>query len=529
MVESKKSTAAKKTVAKRTTVKKSVAQKKASPAKKTASSRPRAKKKVLVTGATGYIGGRLIPVLLDKGFHVRVLVRNPAKIRDRIWADKVEVVVGDAGDVRAVDEALHGISIAYYLLHSLSPDPSFELEEQKIATIFAGSAKKNKVSRIIYLGGLLDPNEEDLSPHLRSRGKVGEILHDSGVPTIEFRAAVIIGSGSASFEMLRYLAERLPAMTTPKWVRTRIQPIAVRDVLYYLVEAATIPGVVNRKFDIGGPDILTYEDMMRRYAKNAGLGKRLIIPVPVLSPGLSSHWVGLITPVPASIARPLVESLKHEVVCHEQDINNYIKEPQEGLISFDEACEKALTRIREANVKTSWVERTVPGAPSEPYPGDPQWTGGSLYIERQDRLIDAPVEKVWKILESIGGKNGWYSWKLAWRVRGGVDRLVGGVGLRRGRRNPDKLQVGDAVDFWRVEECKENSLLRLRAEMKVPGLAWLEFSLTPVTSEKTVLVQRALFHPIGLTGHAYWAAVKPFHLFVFRPMIKKIAQKAEQK
>jgi len=522
-------TAKKTSAARKRTVKKSVSPgKKATAAKTSPSSRrtPR-KKKVLVTGGTGYIGGRLIPQLLDEGFFVRVLVRDPSKIRDRVWAKDVEVVVGDAGDYRALDEALKGVSVAYYLLHSLSLDPSFEVEEQRIATVFADAAVKNKVSRIIYLGGLIDPNEEDLSPHLRSRGKVGEILRDSGVPTIEFRAAVIIGSGSASFEMLRYLAERLPAMTTPKWVRSRIQPIAVRDVLYYLVKAASLPGKVNRKFDIGGPDILTYEDMMRRYAKNAGLGKRLIVPVPVLSPGLSSHWVGLITPVPASIARPLVESLKHEVICHEHDISEYIPDPEEGLIGFDAACDKALTRIGEANVKTSWTETTVPGAPSEPYPGDPDWTGGSLYIERHDRLIEAPVEKVWNLVESIGGQNGWYSWNFAWRVRGGIDRLVGGVGLRRGRRNPNTLNVGDAVDFWRVEECIDNSLLRLRAEMKVPGLAWLEFSLTPVGEDKTVLVQRALFHPVGLSGHAYWAAIKPFHLFVFRPMLKKIALQAE--
>lgn len=483
--------------------------------------------RVLVTGATGYIGGRLIPELLAKDYKVRVLVRDPQKIKDRPWAKQVEIVTGDAKDLTAVNEALKNVTIAYYLLHSLSPDLSFETEEQNIAQIFADAASLNKVSRIIYLGGLIDPQEKELSPHLRSREKVGEILRNSGVPTIEFRAAVIIGSGSASFEMLRYLAERLPVMTTPKWVRSRIQPIAVADVLHYLVTAAEIPDQLNRKFDIGGPDILTYEDMMRQYSRIAGLGNRLILPVPVLSPGLSSHWVGLITPVPASIARPLVESLKHEVVCSESDIKQYIPDPDTGLISFEEAVRRALVKIKEANVVTRWTEASVLGAPSEPYPGDPDWTGGTLYIDREDKLIDAPVEKVWEVIEGIGGEHGWYSWNLAWRTRGVMDRLVGGVGLRRGRRNPDKLAVGDALDFWRVEERKENALLRLRAEMKVPGLAWLEFALTPTKDGKTVLVQRAIFHPSGVSGHTYWTIIKPFHLFVFRPMVNEIAERAE--
>jgi len=486
-------------------------------------------KLVLVTGATGYIGGRLVPSLLDKGYRVRVLVRDPSRIKDKVWAGQVEVAVGDATNPDAVQKALSGVHVAYYLLHSLSPDPSFESEEAKVAEIFAQAARTQRVERIIYLGGLGSQESDALSPHLRSRHRVGDILQASGVPTIELRAAVIIGSGSASFEMLRYLAERLPVMTTPKWVHTKIQPIAVRDVLNYLVTSAELPAEVSRAFDIGGPDILTYADMMRRYAQAAGLPKPKIIPVPVLSPGLSSHWVGFITPVPASIARPLVESLRHEVICQETDIKSYIPDPVEGLLPFEEASRLAVLKVKDAEVETSWSGASTPRAPSDPWPGDPAWTGGSLYKDERTKIVDASEGQVWEIIESIGGDNGWYSWPTAWRTRGFLDRMVGGVGLRRGRRNPQHLETGDALDFWRVEEIREKKLLRLRAEMRLPGQAWLEFILSPAGVGKTEIKQRALFHPRGLAGHAYWAAILPFHSHVFGPMLENIGKAAENK
>lgn len=488
---------------------------------------PENKSLALVTGATGYIGGRLIPQLLARGFTVRVLVRHPERLASKPWRDDVQVAVGDARDVLVVQKALINVDVAYFLLHSLSTDPSFEDEEVLIAQNFANAAAEVAVKKIVYLGGIIDPSEEELSPHLRSRKRVGEVLRSSGIPTVELRAAVILGSGSASFEMLRYLAERLPAMTTPKWVRSRIQPIAVRDVLRYLVEAATLPDEVSRAFDIGGPDILTYEDMMRRYARIAGLPNPIIVPVPVLSPGLSSHWVGLITPVPPSIARPLVESLKHEVVCGEQDIKNFIPDPPEGLLSFEDACRHALARIKDAAVATRWSEASVPYAASDPWPGDPNWTGGSLYTDKRTTLVDAPPADVWNVLQGIGGEHGWYSWPFAWKARGLIDRAVGGVGLRRGRKNPDVLAVGDTVDFWRVEESVPSELLRLRAEMKMPGVGWLEFNLIPTADGRTVLIQRAIFHPRGLAGHAYWGTVLPFHGAVFGQMLSRIAETAK--
>jgi uncharacterized protein YbjT (DUF2867 family) len=484
--------------------------------------------RALVTGATGYIGGRLVPKLLDAGFAVRVLARHPEKLRDRPWAARVEVVRGDASDPGAVAEALRRADVAYYLLHALTGGSSFAAEDRAMARIFAAAAYQAGVRRIVYLGGLIPPEAavDRLSQHLRSRREVGEILRGSGVPTVELCAAVIIGSGSASFEMLRYLTERLPAMTTPRWVSTRTQPIAVGDVLRYLVGAAGLPPEVSRTFDIGGPEVLSYAEMMRRYAAVAGLRPRLIIPVPVLTPALSSHWVGLITPVPASIARPLVESLRHEVICHEHDIAGYVPDPPGGLIGFDEAVRQALTQVREARVDTRWSEASYPGTAAQPWPGDPAWTGGTLYEDVRERLVHAPPAAVWDVLDAIGGEHGWYSFPLVWWARGTLDRAVGGVGLRRGRRNPDRLAVGDVVDFWRVEERIPDQLLRLRAEMRLPGLAWLEFSLRPCGGA-TVLRQRALFHPRGMAGQAYWKGIAPFHGLVFGSMIRNLSTASE--
>jgi uncharacterized protein YbjT (DUF2867 family) len=397
-----------------------------------------------------------------------------------------------------------------------------------MARTFADAARTQGVSRIVYLGGL-QPLGDELSPHMASRLKVGEILRDSGVPTAELRAAVIIGSGSASFEMLRYLTERLPAMITPRWVRNRVQPIAIRDVLRYLVGAADLPPEVNRWFDIGGPDVLTYEDMMQRFAAVAELPKRIIIGVPVLTPKLSSHWVGLVTPVPRSIARPLVESLRHEVICREHDIAEYMPDPPEGLTGVDRALELALRRIKDADVATRWSNASVLGAPSDPLPSDPDWAGGSLYVDERERETEASVESLWTVIEGIGGERGWYSFPLAWETRGVMDRMVGGVGLRRGRRNPDRLFVGESLDFWRVEERLPHELLRLRAEMRVPGQAWLEMSITEGESQPTTYRQRAIFHPRGLWGNAYWYLVAPFHGIVFGSMVRNIVSEAESR
>ena len=432
--------------------------------------------RVLVTGASGYVGGRLVPVLLDAGWDVRVMVRAPSRLRDAPWADQVEVAVADVTDFEGLAAALVDVDVAYYLVHSIGSAPKFEERDRMAATTFATAARAAGVRRIVYLGGLT-PASEQLSAHLRSREEVGRILLDSGVPTVVLEAAVILGSGSASFEMLRHLTERLPVMVVPKWVDTTIQPIAIRDVLRYLAGAAHIPAGVSRRFDIGGPDVLTYAEMMHRYAAVAGLPNRRMLRVPVLSLGLSSHWVGLVTPVPGALARPLVESLRNTVVCREHDIARWVPDPPEGLIGFDEAVRLALVRIRDADVATRWSNASVAGVPSDPMPTDPGWAQGTLYVDERSRSVDAPADVLWSVIEGIGGDSGWYSWSAAWTVRGLIDRLSGGPGLRRGRRSPHDLQLGDAVDWWRVEEIVDGELLRLRAEMRLPGRAWLDLGI----------------------------------------------------
>ncbi|WP_336923722.1 SDR family oxidoreductase [Aquipuribacter sp. SD81] len=483
---------------------------------------------VLVTGATGYIGGRLVPALLRAGYRVRTLTRHPERLAGRDWSGDIEVVRGDATDPHAVREALRGVAVAYYLIHSLASGRRFERLDRTAARVFARVAREEHVGRIVYLGGLY-PEGEDLSPHLQSRREVGEVFLDSGVPTAVLRAAVILGSGSASFEMLRYLTERLPVMVAPRWLRNRIQPIAIRDVLRYLVGVASLPPDVNRSFDIGGPDVLTYRDMMQRYAAVAGLSRRVIMPVNVLSPRLSSHWVGIVTPVPHRIAKPLVASLVHEVVVKDDDIRDYVPDPPEGRIGFDRAVELALQRIKEAAVLTRWSSASLPGTASDPLPGDPTWAGGSLYVDERTTPVRASPASLWSVIQGIGGENGWYSWPLAWSVRGWLDRFSGGPGLTRGRRDPARVAVGDALDWWRVEDVQELRLLRLRAEMKVPGLAWLELWVEQDPVGRTLFRQRALFHPRGLLGHAYWASVAPFHAFVFGGMQANVALAAERR
>ncbi|HTJ38712.1 MAG TPA: SDR family oxidoreductase [Dactylosporangium sp.] len=480
----------------------------------------------LVTGATGYVGGRLVPRLLAAGHEVRCLTRDARRLRDVPWAPDVEIAEGDVAADAGLLEALRGVEVAYYLVHALGQD-AFEEVDRQSALNFVNACEAAGVERIVYLGGPVPTGPA--SAHLRSRCEVGDIFLRSTVPAVVFRAAVIIGSGSASFEMLRYLTERLPVMVTPAWVHNRIQPIAIRDVVRYLVSAASVfPPPVNRAFDIGGPDVLTYAELMQRYAKVAGLRRRLLIPTRALSPWLSSHWVGLVTPVPNRIARPLVGSLIHEAVCHEHDIAEYVPDPHDGLTAFEPAVTLALRRIRDADVETRWANAALPGAPSDPLPTDPSWSGGTVYRDERTRAVSAPPERLWRVIEAIGGENGWHSFPLAWSIRGWLDRLAGGVGLRRGRRDPHRLNVGEALDFWRVEEIVPGSLLRLRAEMKLPGRAWLEMRAASDARGGTVYEQRALFLPRGLAGHLYWWSVAPFHAFVFGGMARNIARTAER-
>jgi uncharacterized protein YbjT (DUF2867 family) len=438
--------------------------------------------KILVTGATGYVGGRLIPLLLENNYEVKVLARNSDRLRDYSWRQNVEIVEGDARDFSAVKKSVEGVDIIYYLLHSIVLGEKLAETEELIANNFAFAAKDADVKRFIYLGAIVPDESSPKSIHLTSRHNVGKILRNSDVPTIELRAAVIIGSGSASFEMLRYLTERLPIMITPKWLSTKIQPIAIRDVLQYLVESAKVHGNINDHFDIAGSDIFTYKEMMQEYAKIAELKKRIIITLPILTPKLSSLWINLVTPVPSAIARPLVNSLTTEVIAHDTKIITIIPDSQISLLSFDLAVSLALEKVRDNEVLTRWSgalssDPIKKQLPSDPSPTDPNWSGGTLYVDDRTITTDVSVEKLWKVIESIGGNNGWYSFKLAWQFRGFIDRLFGGVGMRRGRRDPNKLHIGDALDFWRVEEKIDNQLLRLIAEMKLPGQAWLELSI----------------------------------------------------
>ncbi|TQL53380.1 SDR family oxidoreductase [Subtercola boreus] len=481
----------------------------------------------LVTGATGYIGGRLVPRLLDAGWKVRVLVRSPQKLADVPWGPNVEIVQGDLSDHESLARAgvFDGIDVLYYLVHSMGGKGSFDGTELASARNVAELALKADVKRIVYLGGL-HPKGQSLSRHLRSRASVGSILLQSGVPTIALQAGVVIGSGSTSFEMIRHLTEVLPYMPAPKWVRNFIQPIAVRDVLHYLLGAADVAETLNRTFDIGGPDVLRYGQMMNGYAVEAGLHQRPIAPLPVLTPWLASQWVNLVSPIPRNLAVPIIESLQFDCVAAEQDIKQYVPDPVGGLTGYRRAVRLALGKMRDGQVETSWQDSFVQGAPSDNLPSDPDWAGHTVYTDVQVRETDARPGDLWRVIEGIGGDNGWYSFPIAWVARGWMDKFVGGVGLRRGRRNPDHLHTGDALDFWRVEQIKRGSFLRLRAEMKVPGLAWLEMTAAPREGGGSRYTQRAVFFPRGLGGRLYWYSILPFHGFIFPGMANRITETA---
>lgn len=478
--------------------------------------------KVLVTGATGYIGGRLVPRLLSENYQVRCLVRDQSKLESSTWRDEVEIVVGDVLEPDTLPAAVAGCDAAFYLIHSMDGgNDDFDQRDQAAARNFANAAGEAGLERIVYLGGL--GKGENLSKHLTSRQSVGQILAGGPTPVTELRAGVIIGSGSVSFEMLRYLTEVLPVMVTPRWVRTMCQPIAVGDALEVLVGAIATADRGNHIHEIGGPDQLSYEQMMQTYAEAAGLPTRRIIGVPLLSPTLSSHWVGLVTPVPPGVARPLVDSLRNEVTVSD---NRYAENAVETLTPYRQAVEKALQRSEDLDVQTRWSDAA--SSPAMPYPDDPEWSGGTELTDVQVRETRASSEDVFWAFTRIGGPTGYYTMNWAWGFRGVLDTLVGGVGLRRGRRHPEQLHTGEALDFWRVVDVEPGVSLRLFAEMKVPGDAWLSFVVEPVSSGSE-MTQTALFRPRGLLGRLYWWAMLPFHFAIFGRMASRIVRAAEDR
>lgn len=479
-------------------------------------------KPILVTGASGYIGGRLIPILLERGYSVRCLARDPKKLEGRPWTDQVEVVSGDVLDRDSLRKALDGCSVGYYLVHAMmGGERSFVDRDRTAAKNFSDAAEEAGLERIIYLGGL-GRRADNLSEHLASRQEVGDILREGPTPVTELRAAMIIGSGSASFEMMRSLVKRLPVMVCPRWVRTLNQPIAVRDVLAYLVGCLEEPKTTHGMFDIGGPDVLTYKDMMIRYAAMRGLKRRIVV-VPVLTPRLSAYWINLVTPIPAALAFPLVEGLRAEVICHNDRIRSLVPI---ALTPFGEAVQRALDKVSENDVSTRWSNAALPSRAA--LLRRPHFEPDRFPLRDVKRVeANVPSSVLFDRVRRIGGSTGYYYGNFLWTIRGAMDRIVGGVGLRRGRRDPVEIYIGDALDFWRVEDFIPGRRLLLHAEMRVPGEAWLEFRVDANGPDRSTLSQTAYFKPSGLLGHLYWYACLPAHWFIFSGMAGRIVESAE--
>ena len=474
---------------------------------------------ILIAGATGYIGARLIPRLLQAGYRVRALARVPAKIGSRPWSSNpnLEILKGDVLDRDSLTAACRGCQAAYYLVHSMNlASKDFSSTDREAACNMIAAAEAGGLQRIIYLGGLGE-EDEDLSEHLSSRTEVADILRSGKVPVTILRAAMIIGSGSASFEIIRYLVERLPIIVTPRWIDIPCQPIGVRNTLQYLIGCLECEETTGETFDIGQDQVLTYRQLMEIFAEEAGLPKRWIIALPILTPRMSALWINLLTPVPAVLARPLAEGLRNKVVCRDTRIRDLI--PQE-LFDCRLAIRLALARVRQHEIESSWTGAgKIP--PSEWItPGDPSWTGGTIYNDSRQILLAASPEEVWRAVSCIGGEAGWLYGNWLWKLRGFLDHLVGGVGLNRGRRCPIELAPGEALDFWRVVEVTKPHWLLLVAEMKLPGEATLEFRLEEIAPGQTLLQQIAHFLPRGLLGLLYWYAVTPFHNFIFNGMLR---------
>jgi uncharacterized protein YbjT (DUF2867 family) len=476
------------------------------------------RKLVLLTGGTGYIGGRLLSALQKAGTPVRCLARRPEFLRLR--ADSTtEVVKADCLDRSSLDAAMAGVHTAYYMVHSMGSAGQFEEEDRQAARNFAAAAREAGVRRIIYLGGLGEADRE-LSQHLRSRHEVADILRASGVPTIEFRASIVIGSGSLSFEMIRALVQRLPIMICPKWVSVKAQPIAVEDVIAYLMQGLELPEGQGSTFEIGGPEQVSYGELMQEYARQSGL-RRWLISVPLLTPRLSSLWLGLVTPLYARVGRKLIDSMRHPTVVHDLTaMHTFAVRP----MKLRDAIFRALQNEDQAFAETRWSDASSSAGKITAW-GGVQF--GTRLVDSRSAEVAVDCSTAFAPVRRIGGTNGWYFANYLWWWRGALDVLVGGVGMRRGRRDPETLAIGDTLDFWRVEDFEAGRRLRLVAEMKVPGRAWLQFEVEPDGVKGSIIHQTAIFDPVGLSGLAYWYAVYPLHRWIFAGMLREIARAAE--
>tara|TARA_S200000501_G_scaffold371047_1_gene413357 strand:+ start:7390 stop:8847 length:1458 start_codon:yes stop_codon:yes gene_type:complete len=478
---------------------------------------------IAVTGSTGYVGGRLVPRLLESGYRVRCVTRSKESLANRSWSNQVDIVEADLQNKDQTLTALADADRAFYLVHSMTAQRNFAEAEENMASVFAEAANQSNLKQIVYLGGLGEDNLEK-SLHLQSRHNVGKILAAGQTPVSELRAAVIIGSGSASFEMLRSLVEVLPVMVVPRWVtKTQCQPISIGDVLENLLHVLNSDEPVNHILEIGGPEVVTYREMMHAYTKVAGLRRRVILPVPVLTPRLSSHWVNLVSPLPFTLARALIDSLTTDVIVQ----GDYEKQ---GTLSNKDTLEaaigKALARIKELEIPTRWSDTSSFKDPAIPESTDPVWSGGKILVERREIVTSASEDALMKTICSVGGDNGWFAFNWLWAIRGFVDKLLGGVGLRRGRRHPTDLRVGDTVDFFKVTSVTENRL-QLLAEMRVPGHAWLEWNVKRMENGDSLVTQQALFVPKGVLGRAYWYVLLLPHIVIFSRMLNNLVEKAE--
>ncbi len=478
---------------------------------------------IAVTGSTGYVGGRLVPRLLESGYRVRCVTRSKESLANRSWSNQVDIVEADLQNKDQTLTALADADRAFYLVHSMTAQRNFAEAEENMASVFAEAANQSNLKQIVYLGGLGEDNLEK-SLHLQSRHNVGKILAAGQTPVSELRAAVIIGSGSASFEMLRSLVEVLPVMVVPRWVtKTQCQPISIGDVLENLLHVLNSDEPVNHILEIGGPEVVTYREMMHAYTKVAGLRRRVILPVPVLTPRLSSHWVNLVSPLPFTLARALIDSLTTDVIVQ----GDYEKR---GTLSNKDTLEaaigKALARIKELEIPTRWSDTSSFKDPAIPESTDPVWSGGKILVERREIVTSASEDALMKTICSVGGDNGWFAFNWLWAIRGFVDKLLGGVGLRRGRRHPTDLRVGDTVDFFKVTSVTENRL-QLLAEMRVPGHAWLEWNVKRMENGDSLVTQQALFVPKGVLGRAYWYVLLLPHIVIFSRMLNNLVEKAE--